>query len=122
MYFIKNNINTMALFIFQSMYNFLNLDDGLRTLAKNCENLVSLNIERCHNVTDHGASYLSKYCSRVRSLNVSYCNQLTDKSLEKIMQNCPLVELESKGLDDIWRDDTFDFHTKLQNLRRLNLQ
>ena len=102
--------------------SFPYIDDGLRALAKNCENLVSLNIEGCLNVTDHGASYLSKYCSQMRSINVSYCYQLTDKSLERLLQNCPLVELESKGLDDIWRDDTFDFDTKLQNLGQLNLQ
>ncbi|XP_031626807.1 F-box/LRR-repeat protein 7 isoform X2 [Contarinia nasturtii] len=59
-------------------------DSGLKTIVKNCPQLVYLYLRRCTQITDYGLKFVPSFCTALRELSVSDCVNITDFGLYEL--------------------------------------
>lgn len=63
-------------------------DATMESLAANCANLRSLDLNWCHLVTDKGVISVAKCCTQLTSLNIYGCTTVTQKGLVAVVEGC----------------------------------
>lgn len=53
-------------------------DEDVAAVAIACPSLTSLNLFRCHRVTDVGLMFVARYCRQLRCLDATQCTSVTD--------------------------------------------
>ncbi|XP_064600060.1 uncharacterized protein LOC135466488 [Liolophura sinensis] len=63
---------------------------GIRSIAHNCHNLLTLNLGQCYKLTDSSVAEVTGSLPRLESLDIRGCNRsVRDTSVRKIVKNCP---------------------------------
>ncbi|GAU28253.1 hypothetical protein TSUD_118600 [Trifolium subterraneum] len=56
----------------------LRIDDGgLYQISKSCPQLLQLNLEHCHNVTEKGVRLAIENCTRLKEINLQHCHKVS---------------------------------------------
>ncbi|XP_024315013.1 F-box protein SKP2A isoform X2 [Brachypodium distachyon] len=71
-------------------------DRALQAIARNCDQLQSLNLGWCDNITDKGVTSLASGCPELRAVDLCGCVLITDESVVALANGCP--HLRSLGL------------------------
>lgn len=71
-------------------------DTALQAIGRYCNQLQSLNLGWCENVSDHGVTSLAYGCPDLRTLDLCGCVRITDDSVVALANGCP--HLRSLGL------------------------
>lgn len=85
---VMHSINVSSVIFKQ---NTTQIDDNILKLFQNVE---SLNLRHCYNITDTGLLYLKN----IKVLNITFCNNITDKSISHLYT---LEKLYMSGCDNI---------------------
>lgn len=102
----------------------LSLRRSLRDVVEGVENLVTLNLSGCFNVTDTALGHaFSKSLPTITVLNLSLCKQISDNSLSRIAQSLTNLEvLELGGCCNITNNGLLLIAWGLRKLKTLNLR
>jgi len=93
-------------------------DEGMHQLSNDLENLKSLNLYMCYNITDKGVSYLKKLLF-LEQLDVGGCARITDVSASYISK---LTSLKKLNMSHTYiTDDSIMSLHPLSNLRELEI-
>jgi hypothetical protein len=57
-------------------------------LAKSCQELKSINVDKCEKLTDVTIRAIARHCKSLESIDVSSCRKLTDGDLAEVMESC----------------------------------
>lgn len=100
-----------------------NVSDALiKTLGDQCENLESLSLGCCKEITDIGVNTLAINNKKLKYLNLSSC-QISDTSIKTITENLPDIEvLNLQDCDEISFRVIENLISKCSKLKSLNLQ
>ncbi|XP_010537317.1 PREDICTED: F-box protein SKP2A [Tarenaya hassleriana] len=71
-------------------------DNALQAIGRNCNQLQSLNLGWCDNISDSGVMSLAYGCPDLRTLDLCGCVLITDESVVALANRC--VHLRSLGL------------------------
>jgi len=102
----------------------LSLRRSLRDVINGVDNLESLNLSGCFNVTDVGLGHaFVKDLAQLTSLNLSLCKQITDSSLGRIAQSVRNLDtLNLGGCSNITSSGLLLLGWGLRKLKKLSLR
>ncbi|XP_044731128.1 protein AMN1 homolog [Chrysoperla carnea] len=121
-------------------------DDLIQVIAKDCPNLVQLNIGGCKNVSDLGLLELCESCKYLRALDISYskvttkgikifvyklgfqltdlrlnnCDGVTDEAIVAIFDLCPNLEMLLYNNCGNVKDDMISIDKNNSNLKQIS--
>ncbi|XP_052800773.1 uncharacterized protein LOC128231710 isoform X2 [Mya arenaria] len=95
---------------------------GLRSVANNCINLITLNLGQCYKLTDSCISQLSTSLGRVESLDLRGCKQIKDNCIRRVVKNCPrLKHLSIANCLNITDVSLLEISTYLTDIRSVDV-
>ncbi|XP_060605854.1 uncharacterized protein LOC132758296 [Ruditapes philippinarum] len=105
------------------MFGCFNLSPrGLRSVANNCINLITLNLGQCYKLTDSCISQLSTSLGRVEWLDLRGCKQIKDNCMRRIVKNCTrLKHLSLANCPNITDVSILEISTYLTDIRSIDL-
>ena len=96
-------------------------DDGLLGLSENCNDLKSLHISECGNITDTGMIAIINKCN-LQSLDIGWCESITDSSILQISNKCDqLQELNIASCNNITDTSLIEIGKNCIHLKSLNI-
>ncbi|XP_052243148.1 uncharacterized protein LOC127853062 isoform X2 [Dreissena polymorpha] len=105
------------------MFGCINLSPrGLRSVANNCINLITLNLGQCYKLTDSCISQLSGILGRIESLDLRGCKQIKDNCIHRLVKNCSrLKHLSLANCLNITDVSILEISTYLNDIRSLDV-
>ncbi|XP_053384332.1 uncharacterized protein LOC123535673 isoform X2 [Mercenaria mercenaria] len=105
------------------MFGCFNLSPrGLRSVANNCINLLTLSLGQCYKLTDSCISQLSTSLGRVESLDLRGCKQIKDNCMRRVVKNCGrLKHLSLANCPNITDVSILEISTYLTDIRSIDL-
>lgn len=95
-------------------------DSSLAIIIGSCENLTSLDLSGCDQITEDGFRlFMARSSWKLRYLNLSWCRGLTDEVLAHILRTSPdLISLDVSVCANI-TDSSLQYCKYCTNLRKL---
>lgn len=64
-------------------------DNGIRTIARHCPELVAINLNYCPEITSESAIVLGEKCPRLSVASFNWSKQLSNRGIEALAKGCP---------------------------------
>ncbi|PNX82988.1 putative F-box/LRR protein [Trifolium pratense] len=64
-------------------------DEGLYQISKTCPQLLQLDLEHCHNVTEKGVQLAVENCTRLREINLQHCHKVSTDIVSQMIFTRP---------------------------------
>jgi len=73
------------------------VDDNLTSIVELCPNIVNLDLQYCHSLTDAGVHLVATKLHHLRALNLLECSSITDISMSTLADHCRLLKVLHMG-------------------------